>query len=98
MDLPIDKYYTKQENARKLLTDTENPITEAVMVMQLTQHLAKVGGLGKQAVKFKKRERKPRRTSEKPLKTRKMKTEQWAIHPAFKPTLSYLAQNRRQWT
>ena len=32
MDLPIDKYYAKQEESRKLLSDTENPITDAAMV------------------------------------------------------------------
>ena len=61
MDLPIDKYFAKQEKTRKLLADTENPITEATMVMQMTQHLGRVGSLGKKAVKFRKRE-KDRRT------------------------------------
>ena len=54
MNLPIDKYYAKQEEARKLLADTKNPITDAAMVIQMTQYLGKIVGLGKNMVKFKK--------------------------------------------
>jgi hypothetical protein len=55
MDLPIDKYFAKQEECRKLVADNENPITDAAMVLQLTQHMGKVPSLTKKTVKFKKR-------------------------------------------
>ena len=41
MDLPIDKYFAKQDECRMLVADTENPITVATMVLQLTQHMEK---------------------------------------------------------
>ena len=56
MDLPIDKYFAKQEECRMLVTDTENPITDAAMVLQLTQHMGKVAPLTKKTVKFKKKD------------------------------------------
>lgn len=55
MDLPINKYCTKQEEACKLPADTENLITNAAIVMQMTQHMGNITGLGKKTVKFKKR-------------------------------------------
>ena len=55
MDLPIDKYFAKQEECRQLVADNENPITDAAMVLQLTQHMGKVAPLTKKTVKFKKR-------------------------------------------
>ena len=42
MDLPIDKYFTKQEECRRLVAYTDNPITDAAMVMQFTQHLGRI--------------------------------------------------------
>ena len=42
MDLPIDKYYAKQEECRIQVADSDNPITDAAMVQQLTQHLGKI--------------------------------------------------------
>lgn len=55
LDLPIDKYFAKQEDCQKLVADTDNPITEAGMVLQLTQHLGKYASLSKKTVRFKKK-------------------------------------------
>ena len=55
MDLPIDKYFAKQEECRRLVADTDNPITDAAMVMQFTQHLGRIAELSKKVVKFRKR-------------------------------------------
>ena len=56
MDLPIDKYFAKQEECRMLVADTKNPITDAAMVLQLTQHMGKLAPLTKKTVKFKKKD------------------------------------------
>ena len=42
LDVPIDKYFAKQEECQKLVVDTDNPINDAAMVLQLTQHLGKM--------------------------------------------------------
>ena len=55
MDLPIDKYFAKQEECKKLVADTDNPISDAGMVLQLTQHLGRIASLNRKVVKFKKR-------------------------------------------
>ena len=55
MDLPIDKYFAKQEECRRMVADTDNPITDAGMVMQITQHLGRIAELSKKVVKFRKR-------------------------------------------
>ena len=55
MDLPIDKYFAKQEECRRLVADTDNPITDAAMVMQFTQHLGRIEELSKKVAKFRKR-------------------------------------------
>ena len=55
MDLPIDKDCAKEEECRMLVADTENLITDAAMVLQLTQHMGKVSPLTKKTVKFKKK-------------------------------------------
>lgn len=55
MDLPIDKYFAKQEECRMLVADTENPITDAAMVLQPTQHMRKLAPLTKKTVKLKKK-------------------------------------------
>ena len=55
MDLPIDTYFAKQKECRKLVADNENPVTDAAMVLQVTQHMGKVAPLTKKTVKFKKR-------------------------------------------
>ena len=55
MSRPVDKYYARQERCKRLLIDTEAPITEADMVLLLTRHMGKVAGLAKQSVKFRKR-------------------------------------------
>ena len=43
MDLPIDKYFTKKEECRLLASDSDNPITDATMVLQLTTHMSATG-------------------------------------------------------
>ena len=53
MDLLINKHYTKQEECPRLVSDTNNLIIDATMVMQFTQHLAKTAELGKKVIKFK---------------------------------------------
>ena len=55
MELPVDKYFAKQEECRRLVADTENPLTEAALVMQINQHLGKIPGLSKRVIKFKKK-------------------------------------------
>ena len=55
MDLPIDKYFAKQEECRRLVADTDNPVTDAAMVMQFTQHLGRIAELSKKVVKFRKK-------------------------------------------
>ena len=55
MDLPIDKRFAKQEEYLKLVADNESSITDAAMVLQLTQHMGKIVLLTKKTVKFKKR-------------------------------------------
>ena len=47
MDLPIDNYFAKQKECRQLVADNEPPITDAAMVLQLTQHMGKVAPLTK---------------------------------------------------
>lgn len=55
MELPVDKYFAKQEECRRMVADTENPLTDAAMVMQINQHIGKIPGLSKRVVKFKKK-------------------------------------------
>ena len=55
LDVPIDKYFAKQEECQKLVVDTDNPINDAAMVLQLTQHLGKNASLSKLTVRFKKK-------------------------------------------
>lgn len=55
MDLPIDKCFAKQEECHRLVAEMGNLITDAAMVMHITQHLGKVAGLRKKVVKFKKK-------------------------------------------
>ena len=54
MDLPIDKYFAKQEECRQLVADNKNPITDAAMVLQLTQHMGKVAPPDKENSKIQK--------------------------------------------
>jgi len=55
LDVPVDKYFAKQEECQKLVIDTDNPINDAAMVLQLTQHLGKNASLSKLTVRFKKK-------------------------------------------
>ena len=61
MDLPIDKYFTKQDECYLLASDSDNPITDAAMVLQLTTHMAATGMINRSVTKFK-RQAKPERT------------------------------------
>ena len=56
MDLPIDKYFAKQEEYHKLVTDATIPVMESTMVLQLMQHTGKVASLTKKTVPFRKRD------------------------------------------
>ena len=92
MDLPIDKYFAKQEECRMLVADTKNPITDAAMVLQLTQHMGKVAPLTKKTVKFKKKMlhfgpgNLPENIFVTSLKTWTTKTRQWGTKPNTKRT------------
>ena len=55
MMLPVDKYFVKQEECRRMVADTKNPLTDAAMVMQINQHIGKIPGLSKRVIKFKKK-------------------------------------------
>ena len=61
MDLPIDKYFTKQEECRLLASDLDNPITDVAMVLQLTTHMSATGIIKRSVTKFK-RQGKPEKT------------------------------------
>ena len=61
MDLPIDKYFTKQDECMLLASDSDNPITDAAMVLQLTTHMAATGMINRSVTKFK-RQAKPDKT------------------------------------
>ena len=54
MDVPIDKYFRKQEECQLISQDSDDPITEKGMVIQLTTHLSETGLINKQVTKFKK--------------------------------------------
>ena len=55
MSLPIDKYFAKQERCKRLVRDSETPITEAEMVRELSRHMGKTANLPKATVKFRKK-------------------------------------------
>ena len=61
MDLPIDKYFTKQDKCMLLLSDSDNPISDAAMVLQLTTHMGTTGMINRSVTKFK-RQAKPDKT------------------------------------
>ena len=54
MDVPIDKYYRKQEECQLISQDSDDPITDKGMVIMLTTHLSQTGLINKQVTKFKK--------------------------------------------
>ena len=56
MDLPIDKYFTKQLECQVQLADSDDPISDAAMVKQLAKHLGKIARLGMKVIKFEKRD------------------------------------------
>jgi hypothetical protein len=53
MDLPIDKYFTKQDKCQLLASDSDNPISDAAMVLQLTTHMGATGMINRSVTKFK---------------------------------------------
>ena len=54
MDAPIDKYFRKQEECHLLSQDSEDPITDKGMVVQLTTHMGETGLINKSVTKFRK--------------------------------------------
>ena len=64
MDLPINKYFTKQDECMLLASDSGNPISNAVMVLQLTTHMGATGMINRSVTKFK-RQAKPDKTRKK---------------------------------
>ena len=52
MDTQINKYFRKQQECQLRLQDSNDPITNKGMVIQLTTHLSKTGLINKQATKF----------------------------------------------
>ena len=53
MDLPINKYFIKQEDAHLLSSDSDNPITNVAMVLQLTTYISATGIINRSFIKFK---------------------------------------------
>ena len=52
MGAPIDKYFRKQQECRLRSKDSDDPIAEKGMVIQLTTHLGETGLINKQVTKF----------------------------------------------
>ena len=52
MDAPIDRYFRKQQECRLRSQDSDDPITDKGMVIQLTTHLGQTGLINKQVTKF----------------------------------------------
>ena len=52
MDAPIDKYFRKQQECRLRSQDSDDPITDKGMVIQLTTRLGQTGLINKQVTKF----------------------------------------------
>ena len=63
MDLPINKYFTKQDECMLLASNSDNPITDAAMILQLTTHMATTGTINRSVTKFK-RQAKPEKNME----------------------------------
>ena len=53
LDVPIDKYFRKQQECQLLPQDSTDPITEQVMVIQLTTLLGASGLIFQAVTKFK---------------------------------------------
>ena len=52
MDAPIDKYFRKQQECQLRSQDSDDPVTEKGMVIQLTTHMGETGVINKQVTKF----------------------------------------------
>ena len=63
MDLPIIKYFTKQDECMLLASNSDNPIKGAAMVLQLTTHMAATGMINRSITIFK-RQAKPEKNME----------------------------------
>ena len=61
MDLPISKYFTKQNRCILLASNSNSPISNATMVLQLTTHMCATGMINRSVTKFK-RQAKPDKT------------------------------------
>ena len=61
MDLPIDKYFTKQDKYMLLASESDKPISNAAMILQLITHMAATGMINRSVTKFK-RQAKPDKT------------------------------------
>jgi hypothetical protein len=53
MDLPIDKYFTKQDKCQLLASDSDNSISDTEMVLQLTTYMCATGMINRSVTKFK---------------------------------------------
>ena len=53
MDLPIDDYFSKQEECQEIAEDTDIKITGEMMVQKLTARMGKTGLIGSGNYKFK---------------------------------------------
>ena len=53
MDLPIDTYFSKQEECQDIAEDSDIKITDEMMAQKLTTYMGKTGLLGSSNYKFK---------------------------------------------
>ena len=53
MDLPIDAYFSKQEECQEIAEDSDIKITDEMVVQKLTTHMGKMGLIGSSNYKFK---------------------------------------------
>ena len=53
MDLPIDTYFSKQEECQEIAEDSDVKIRDEMMVQKLTTHMGKTGLIGSSNYNFK---------------------------------------------
>ena len=95
MDLPIDDYFSKQEECQEIAEDTNVKITDKIMVQKLTTHMGKTGPIRSDNYKFKqnnnqqtRRGRKPRSGTETPSRSSNQSTRRRASkRPSSQTTL-----------
>ena len=56
IDDPIDNYFSKQENCKRVAKSSNSPITNDDLVTTLLEHMGKTGVLPKSTIKFNKKE------------------------------------------